>query len=83
MLSEPINVTDAAFERAVLQSNLPVVAVFWSRQDPRGERLQQVLEATARRYAGRALVAKLEADDAPQARQRYEVDSLPQFLFFP
>jgi thioredoxin 1 len=81
-MEEPINVTDAAFERAVLQADRPVVAVFWSRQDARAERLREVLEATASHYAGQVRVARLEADDAPQTRARYELDTLPQFLFF-
>ncbi len=82
MRGEPINVTDAAFERAVLQADNPVVAVFWSRGDDSAGQLQRVVEATARRYAGEARVARLEAGDAPQARARYKVDALPQFLFF-
>jgi len=81
-MEEPINVTDAAFERAVLQADRPVVAVFWSRQDARAERLRETLEATASHYAGQVRVARLEADDAPQTRARYDLDTLPQFLFF-
>ena len=82
MVEEPINVTDAAFDRAVLQADRPVVAVFWSRKDGDAERLREVAEATARGYAGEVRVARLEADDTPQAHARYEVEPLPQFLFF-
>ena len=78
----PINGTDASFERVVLQSPLPVVAVFWSLQDtPRAE-LNALLEQVARTYSGEALVVKLESADAPDTRKRFEVDRLPQFLFF-
>jgi thioredoxin 1 len=82
MGDEPVNVTDAAFERAVLQADRPVVAALWSRGDDRAERLREVLEATARRYAGEVRAVGLEAGDAPQTHARYEVDALPQFLFF-
>ncbi len=78
----PINATDASFERAVLQSALPVVAVFWSAQSVPRQQLNDVLGQTARDYAGEALVVKLDADDAPQAQTQHNVDSLPQFLFF-
>jgi len=81
-MDEPIHVTDQAFERAVLQADLPVVAACWSQSDPRAERLQAVLEATARRYAGQVRVVGLEEKDAPQTLARYNVASLPQFLFF-
>ena len=82
MVSEPINVTDAAFDRAVVAADRPVVAIFWSRQDPKAEQLRQVAEATAQKYGGEVRVARLEADDAPETRARYDVDALPEFLFF-
>ncbi|MGD1995547.1 MAG: thioredoxin [Anaerolineae bacterium] len=79
---EPINVTDAAFDRVVLEADRPVVAAFWTRGDARAEELREVAEVTARRYGDEVRVARLEADDAPDARVRFDVDSLPQFLFF-
>ncbi len=82
----PIVANDASFDRVVLHPpfpiTLPVIAVFWSpRQTPR-QRLNDVLEQTARDYAGEVLVVKLDVDDAPQTRNRYQVTTLPQFLFF-
>jgi thioredoxin 1 len=82
MPSEPINVTDAAFDRAVLSTDRPVVAIFWSRQDAKAEQLRETAEATAEAYVGQVRVARLEAGDAPQTRARYDVDALPEFLFF-
>lgn len=82
MRSEPINVTDAAFDRAVLTADQPVVAIFWSRQDAKAEQLRKTAEATAEEYAGEVRVARLEAGDASQTRARYDVDALPEFLFF-
>ena len=81
MTEEPINVTDGAFERAVLRADRPVVAVLWSREDPRAERIREVMAAAARRYAGQVRVVGLEAKDAPQVHARYAGGSLPQFLF--
>lgn len=78
----PVNANDASFERAVLQSPLPVVAVFWSAQEVPRWQMADVLEEVAQRYAGEALVVKLDVVDAPQAQAYYNVDSLPQFLFF-
>ncbi len=82
MSDEPINVTDGGFERAVLQADRPVIAVFWAREGPRGGELRRVTEEAARRYGGEVRVARLEAQDAPQAHARYGVETLPQFLFF-
>jgi thioredoxin 1 len=78
----PINANDASFERVVLQAQMPVAAVFWSAQEVPRRQMNDVLEQVARQYAGQALVVKLDVADAPQARSRYEVEALPQFLFF-
>jgi len=78
----PINANDASFERVVLRSPLPTVAVFWSAQETPRQQLNDVLEKTAHQYAGEVLVIKLDVADAPQARSQYGVEALPQFLFF-
>lgn len=78
----PINANDASFEKVVLQSSLPVVAVFWAKGKVPRQRLNDVLEQVAQEYVGEALVVKLDAADAPRAQARYEVSTLPQFLFF-
>jgi thioredoxin 1 len=78
----PINANDASFERVVLQSSLPVVTAFWAKGKVPRQQLGDVLEQVAQEYAGEALVVKLDVADVPQAQARYEVSTLPQFLFF-
>lgn len=78
----PINANDASFEPAVLNAPLPAVAVFWSPEAVSRRQLDAVLEETARRYAGKALIVKLDVNDAPETQKLYAVDRLPQFLFF-
>ena len=78
----PINATDASFEGVVIQAAIPVVTVFWSATETSRQQINTVLEQTAREYAGQALVVKLDAADAPQAKAQYNVDTLPEFLFF-
>jgi len=78
----PINVTDASFDRAVLQSPQPVVAVFWSPSDESREKLDPVLEKTAQAYAGDLIIVKLDVHDAPQSQAAYDVEALPELLFF-
>ena len=78
----PINANDASFGRAVLQAPHPAVAVFLAAQETPRQQLDAVLAKTARDYAGEALIVKLDATDAPQARAQHNVDTLPQFLFF-
>ncbi|MBN1814933.1 MAG: thioredoxin [Anaerolineae bacterium] len=78
----PINANDASFERVVLQSPVPVAAVFWAKGEVPRQQFNDVLEQVAQAYTGEALVVKLDVADVPQARTHYGVDTLPQFLFF-
>jgi thioredoxin 1 len=78
----PINANDASFEQVVLQSPLPVAAVFWAKGEVPRQQLNDVLEQAAGEYAGEVLVVKLDVADAPQARALHQVNKLPQFLFF-
>ena len=78
----PVTTNDAGFERLVLQDRLPVAAVFWSPDHNTRERLDAVLEETALEYSDEVLVVRLDVADGPEARARYDVDVLPQFLFF-
>jgi thioredoxin 1 len=78
----PINANDASFERVVLQSPLPVAAVFWAKGQVPRQQLNDVLEQVSQAYAGEALVVKLDVVDAPRAQASYGVDTTPQFLFF-
>jgi len=78
----PINANDASFERVVIKTRSPIVAVFWSAQQTPRQQLGSVLEQIAQEYAGDALVVKLDVADTSQARVRYGVERLPQFLFF-
>jgi len=77
----PINANDASFERVALQATLPIIAVFWSPQETPRQQINSVLKQTAQEYAGEALVVKLDVADAPQVRAKYNVETLPQFLF--
>ena len=78
----PINANDAIFERVVLEASLPAVVVFWARGEVPRQQLNDVLEQIAQEYVGEALVVKLETADSPHAQASYQVDSVPQFLFF-
>jgi len=78
----PINANDSSFERAVVQAPLPAVAVFWSPDAVPRDQLNSVLDDVARKYAGQALIVKLDIGQTSEAQHQYAVDSLPQFLFF-
>jgi len=81
MIDEPIHVTDAAFEKAVLQSALPVIVDFWAPWCAPCRMIAPVLEKLAKELAGKLLVAKVNTDENPQWAQKYGVQGIPTMLF--
>jgi thioredoxin 1 len=65
----------------VLAAGLPVVLVFWKKGVQLNEQLDPILEQLASRYAGKALIAKVDADDQRKLVQRYEVKQAPTLTF--
>jgi thioredoxin 1 len=82
MHNEPIHVTDEAFERAILQSDLPVVVDFWAPWCGPCKMVAPILEKFAHEYAGKILVAKVNTDENPQWAGKFGIQGIPTMLFF-
>ena len=82
MINEPINVTDAAFEKTVIKANVPVIVDFWAPWCVPCKSMAPILERVARDYAGKLLVAKVNTDDNAEWAMKLGVQGIPALFFF-
>lgn len=81
MFNEPIHVTDDAFEKTVLQSQLPVIVDFWAPWCGPCRMVAPTLDKLAQEYAGKLIIAKVNTDENPQWAQQFGVQGIPTMLF--
>ena len=79
---KPVAVTDADFERTVLGSRIPVLLDAWADWCGPCHMLAPTIDALARDYAGRVLVAKLDVDANPATANRFQIQGIPTLLVF-
>jgi thioredoxin 2 len=78
----PVAVTDAAFDTVVGRATTPVLVDCWAAWCGPCRVLEPTIEALARDYAGRLLVAKLDVDANPATAARFQVRGIPALLIF-
>jgi thioredoxin 1 len=81
MIDEPINVTDSAFEKTVLNSPIPVIVDFWAPWCGPCKMVAPTLEKIAKENAGKVIIAKVNTDDNQEWAVKYGVQGIPTMLF--
>jgi len=80
-MKEPIHVTDAAFEKVVLKSSVPVIVDFWAPWCAPCRMVAPALEKIAAEKDGQLIVAKVNTDDDYSWAEKYGVQGIPTLLF--
>jgi thioredoxin 1 len=77
-----LTLTDATFEKEVLQSDTPVVVDFWAEWCQPCQMVGPVIDSLAAEYAGKIKVGKMNVDENVQAPSNYGVMSIPNIIIF-
>ena len=81
MIDEPVHVTDAAFDKVVLQSPIPAIVDFWAPWCGPCRMVAPTLDKLAKEYSGQLLVAKVNTDENPEWAGKFGVQGIPTMLF--
>tara|TARA_Y100000768_G_scaffold352409_1_gene304008 strand:+ start:318 stop:641 length:324 start_codon:yes stop_codon:yes gene_type:complete len=81
MANNAIDLNDENF-KDYIASDMPVLVDFWAEWCGPCKMLTPIIEELAEEYADRAVIAKVNVDQASSIAQQYSIRSIPALLFF-
>jgi len=82
LLDRPVPLTDETFARTIKDSEIPVFVDFYADWCGPCKMMAPAVDQLAARYQGRALVAKLNTDRAPQTAGSFQIRGIPTVIMF-
>lgn len=76
------HVTDAEFDKEVMQSSTPVLVDFWAEWCPPCKALAPTLEEIAQEMNGKVKIMKLDVDENQNSAAKFGIRSIPTMILF-
>jgi thioredoxin 1 len=81
-MGSEVNVTNATFQKEVLESAVPVLADFWAEWCVPCRMVGPVLTKLAEEHDGKLKVAKINVDQESELAMKFNIVSIPTILLF-
>ena len=81
-MSSVIHADEGTFEKAVLQSDTPVLVDFWANWCGPCKAIAPVLDELSSEFEGKARIVKIDVDQNPNLAAQYGIRSIPTLFMF-
>jgi len=77
-----VRLTDANFDKEVLDSEILVLVDFWASWCIPSQMMKPIINNLSREYEGRVKIAKINVDQNPKTRDKYNINGCPTIIMF-
>ncbi len=82
LLDRPLKLDSDSFERTIAESHVPIIVDFYADWCGPCKMMAPAVDQLASNYSGKAIVAKLDTDRAPQISQSFKIRGIPTSIVF-